>query len=89
VTTVLADHLDVGAVGIRVVGVAWLAAALIFASVGVAAIMHTGWWPSLAVIAIVFSTLLCITGLPDAKLGLVVNAALLVAMLWGRRHAWW
>jgi len=88
-TTLFADHLDVGATGIRVVGIGWLVAALGLAAAGVAAGISTDRWASIAFVAIAFSTALCVAALPETKIGLVVNVVLVALLLWGRGHAWW
>jgi hypothetical protein len=76
-TTVLSGALDVGAVGIRIVGIVWLLLALGFAAAafGIGSGAPWGsWW--LTVVTSV-SLVACLGSLPEAKVGVVVNALLL------------
>lgn len=75
-TTLLAGTIDVGDAGARAVGVIWLLAALAFALIGSAVL--AGWNVRLPLfVALGFSLGLCVLGWPDARIGVVVNAALL------------
>ena len=79
-TTSLGGMMDVGDAGIRLMGVLWLSIGLAFAVVagGVAA----GWNMRAAVFALLaLSSAFCVIGWPEARIGLIVNAALLAALL--------
>jgi hypothetical protein len=78
-TRILNGKVDIGEVGIRVVGVLWLLCAIYLAYVGYRAwifdILWTRWaWPGLA-----WSLLLSILGLPQSKWGIVVSLFLALA----------
>jgi hypothetical protein len=78
-TTVFGGMLDAGDVGARALGVVWLMAAVGFVLMGGAVL--TGLGARAWLFAIVMLSIgLCAAGWPEARIGLVVNAALLVAL---------
>jgi len=86
-TTLFSGRLDVGDAGIRVIGVLWLLAALAFLVGPIAVITEASWTGRFLYAAVVASTLLCVAGWPDARLGLAVNLGLaLVLAIGGRLH---
>lgn len=87
-TTVLADSISVGDIGIRVVGIAWLIAALAFGVSGIGVLAQVPWWLPLTVILAVFSFFLCIIGWPDSRIGVFINMAIVVFLLVGRQMGW-
>jgi hypothetical protein len=84
-TTVLGGNLDLGDAGIRVVGVLWALAALAFVTVSGATALDKPWWPTAAVIVALASMALTLVELPQARVGLVVNLALIATLLFARR----
>jgi hypothetical protein len=79
-TTILSGRWDVGTIGIRVVGVAWLAASLIFVVAGVAYARNApSSVPLIASIAVA-SLILSVLNWPQARVGVFINVALLVAL---------
>src|SRR5690349_17519524 len=80
-TTVLAGHVDLGDVGIRVVGVLWLAAAIAFVVTAVGAAMNVEWWMRMALVVTLGSLALTVLEWPLARIGLYVDVALLGAIL--------
>lgn len=86
-TTLVAGAVDVGDVGIRIVGLFWLFTALAFLSCSVAALAHWPWWRPLTIALAVWSLLLCLLGLPGAKIGILANA-LVLGYLWAARLGW-
>lgn len=78
-TTVLAGRIDVGVLGIRTVGLAWLATAIVLLVIAAGITLRWRWAEAAAPVAVGFSLVLCVLELPHARLGLVVN---LVALLW-------
>lgn len=80
-TTLLAGRLDVGAAGIRVVGVLWLltGAAFVVAAVGVW--RDAAWWLPVTASVAVVSLAISILGLPEARIGVVIEVLLLSALL--------
>ena len=88
-TTLLAGRLDVGDAGIRVVGLMWLGlAGAFFMAAGVTWLDRAS-WPEVAMSASAISLVLCILGLPAARIGVPVNLVLLAALLGGRWAGWW
>ena len=87
-TTVLAGRVDLGDVGIRAVGLLWVVAALAFVTVALGAAFDTAWWTKAAVIVAVGSLALTMLELPEARIGLVVNLALIATLLLVARYSW-
>ncbi|HEX7085777.1 MAG TPA: hypothetical protein VF198_05400 [Vicinamibacterales bacterium] len=87
-TTIFGASLDVGEAGIRMIGALWLVVAVSFLVVAGATLVRASWWLSFASVLIALSTLLCLAGWPDARLGLVANAAVLLLIVAGVRVGW-
>jgi len=83
-TTVLAGHVDLGDVGIRAVGLLWLATAAAFLFAGLAAVRGTAWWPQLALGVAAVSLLLSATEWPEARIGVAINALIITALIAAR-----
>jgi hypothetical protein len=86
-TTLLAGAIEVGPVGIRVVGILWLLAALALMGTGGGALLSSPWWRAALLGLTVFSTVLCVFGLPGAKIGILANL-ILFAYLLALRLGW-
>ena len=84
-TTVLGGNLDLGDAGIRIVGVLWALAAVAFVTVSGATALDKSWWPTAAVIVALSSMALTLLELPQARIGLVVNLALIATLIFARR----
>lgn len=87
-TTVLADSVNVGDLGIRVMGILWLIAALAFAVSGIGVLARLPWWLPVTVIVAAFSFFLCIIGWPDSRIGVFINVAIVAFLLVGRQMGW-
>lgn len=87
-TTLLSGFLDVGEVGIRIVGILWLLAGLAFAIVGVGIITLQPWWFPLIIYITIFSLIMCILGWPDARFGVLVNIIILALLFFGNNLGW-
>jgi hypothetical protein len=83
-TTVLGGRVDLGFVGIRVGGMLWLLAAVMFCLVAVATVVNTDWWASTALVTAVASMVLSAIWWPEARVGIAVNALLISVLLAGR-----
>ena len=70
------------------VGVVWLLLALGFVAVALGAVLGRAGWVQAAIGVALFSLMWCIVGWPEARLGALVNAALLVALVGGVRLGW-
>ena len=79
-TTLFNDRLDLGHTGIRIVGLLWLLGFLAFAVVAVLFLLEHGLWMKLAVGTAVYSLLLSVSALPEAKVGIPVNIAILAGL---------
>ena len=84
-TALLAGTIDVGEMGIRVVGILWLTVGLAFLVAGAATLGGASWWPMLAVVSAVCSLPLSIAGWPESRIGVVVNLILLGVIAAGIR----
>jgi hypothetical protein len=87
-TTALGGAITLGDGGVRAVGVAWLALAVLFVVAGVALWRGARWAPGLAAVLAVASIAVCALGLPEAAFGIVVDLAILALVAWpalGRR----
>lgn len=87
-TTLVGGRWDLGGGGIRLVGVLWLlVGGVVFTLGGTLAL--TGVLPGgvfLGVAAV--SSLLCVLGWPDSRLGLVANAVIVALYLLSRSRGW-
>ena len=79
-TTVFAGHVHLGNGGIRVMGVLWLFAAIAFVVAAAGAVLGTTWWVRTAGVVTAVSLAMTIVEWPEARLGLVVNLAILAAL---------
>jgi hypothetical protein len=81
-TTIFGGAVDVGRVGIRIIGLLWLLAGF---GVAYAAIQFFKWtdlaWPA-AWAATAFSTIMTLVGWPDSKVGAVMNGVVFAALTW-------
>ena len=87
-TKVLWNRVDVGAVGIRIVGVLWLLSGLVWIIAGIGLVLLAPWWSAVTIAAALFSSIVCILGLPDGKWGLLINLAILALIYVNGRFAW-
>jgi hypothetical protein len=87
-TTLFDGRLDAGDRGIRIIGLLWLLAAVAFGVAAVATVTHLAWWPSYVLAVSAISLVMCLAGWPDARIGAVVNVALISFLLIGSRAAW-
>ena len=84
-TVVFSGRVDVGDVGIRMMGVLWLLAALGFLAAAFAVTTETGWAVRFTLAAVVASLILCVVGWPDARIGVAVNVGLALLLAIGAR----
>jgi hypothetical protein len=87
-TTVLAGHVDLGNAGIRFVGLLWALVALAFLTTAAGAVLGAEWWIKAAVGITLGSLALTLLELPEARIGLVVNVALIAMLLLTWRYHW-
>lgn len=80
-TTLLGGRLNAGPVGIRVVGVLWLVAAVAFVVAAIALWTQQPWWWGAAVATAAASLVLTVLSWPEARVGVVINVVLLAVLL--------
>ena len=74
--------------GMRVMGLFWLAAALGFAGAAVGAWRGTPGWPTLAMAVALASLVLSVLAWPDSRIGVAVNVVILLLLVIGGRADW-
>jgi hypothetical protein len=78
-TTVLGGRVDLGG-GIRVMGVLWLALATVFVVVAAGTALNATWWVNAAGVTAATSLVMTLLELPQARIGVLVNLAILAAL---------
>ena len=79
-TSVLGGTLDLGADGVKLLGLLWLVAGSAFFLDGFAIWLKFPYWRQTAYVAAVLSLNLSILGWPDSRVGVVVNLAVLLLL---------
>lgn len=87
-TTLLSGAVDIGDIGIRIIGVLWLITAVAFIAGAVGSIALFHWWRPLTLYLSIFSLVLCVLGLPGAKIGILANVIILAYLIAGGRLGW-
>ena len=80
-TKIFAGHLDLGADGIRALGLLWVAAAVVFLAAAISWALDGRSSLLLIAVAVAVSTLLCVAEWPYAGIGLVLNAMILALVV--------
>lgn len=76
-TTLLSGTINVGDVGIRIIGVLWLLAAVGFVTAGIGTALVVSWWGTLTAGVASFSLVLGVLEWPEARIGVIVNLVIL------------
>lgn len=87
-TAVLANKVDVGFVGIRVVGVLWLLCFLAFILLAIGAMMRAAWWHEAAFVILSASLILCVVGWPHSRIGVASNFVVAALLFLSTRLHW-
>ena len=88
-TTLLAGRLEVGDLGVRLVGLIWLGLTLaFFVAAGLVWVERPG-WPDTVIVLAGASLVMSVIGLPAARLGIPINIVLLAVLLGGLALSWW
>ncbi len=82
-TTAFAGAIALGDTGTRAVGVAWLLLAIGFVIAAVALWRREPWAVPLAVVLAIGSAVVCAAGLPEAGIGILVDAAIIAIAVAG------
>jgi hypothetical protein len=78
-TTIFGGAIDVGVVGIKIVGILWLLLAIAVAGLGTSYLANRMSYPA-AFGVVGASLLMSIAGWPDARIGVVINVVLLAVL---------
>lgn len=87
-TTVLGGRLDLGAAGIRAVGILWLLVAAAFVLSAALALTNRAFWLPTMLAVTTISLMLTLVNLPASRIGVPINIAILAALLLGSRLGW-
>ena len=74
---------DIGQVGVRAVGLAWLVVAVLFVALGAGVLKQAAWQYEAIVMLVAVSAVLCVLGLPESRPGLLANASIGALLLLG------
>jgi hypothetical protein len=81
-TTGLGGSVELGATGVMIVGLAWLAIAVGFVVAAAGVWRRSSWALGLTSALAIASLVVCALGLPETGAGIVVNVAILAAVVW-------
>lgn len=81
--TILNGTVNLGDAGMRVLGIAWLVAALFVVVAGLGVIAGSPWGGFVTLDATMFSLVLCILGWPQSRTGIIINVAILAYIGFG------
>jgi uncharacterized protein DUF6920 len=87
-TAILSGRWDVGAAGIRMIGLAWLIVGLTFVAAAVGYVRHSPWAVMLIASVAVASLALSVLNWPQARIGVFVNLAVLILLPLIGQLAW-
>ena len=79
-TTLLNGSLDIGEIGIKIVGILWLMTAIAFFVSVYFIFSHSPLWLVFTTFIILLSIILCILGWPDSKIGVFANFFILLVL---------
>jgi len=74
--------------GMKVLGIFWFAAAIIFVVAAVGLFRRTAWWAPVTLVACLLSIALSVSFLPYAKIGLLVDVALIAFLYLNHSQSW-
>lgn len=80
-----AGLLGLGPSGTRALGIVWLLLAIAFVAAAALLLIRAPAWSSVTLTATVLSAIMCVLYLPEARIGLVLDVLLLLAVLWASR----
>ncbi len=80
-TKILGGALDVGDIGMRVLGLAWLIAVVAYAVVAFGMFVELDWWRSALIAVTAFSLVLTLLGWKDTVVGTAFNVVTLGILL--------
>jgi hypothetical protein len=77
----LAGRIPLSLASMRWVGIFWAIIALAFVIPAVGIMRQTPWWPAATLIVAFASLVLCVLGLPQAKVGAIVDVVIIAGVL--------
>lgn len=80
-----AGLVGLGPAGTRAFGIVWLLLAVAFMAAAALLLVKAPAWSSVTLTVTVVSAIMCVLYLPEARIGLVLNVLLLLAVLWASR----
>jgi hypothetical protein len=87
-TTVFGGRVDLGDIGIRAIGILWLLTAIAFLIAATGVMTGAAWWMTGTLGVAIASLGLCLLEWPQARIGAVVNVALICILLLLTRWPW-
>jgi hypothetical protein len=87
-TTILSGAIDIGATGVRLLGVGWLLVALAFLVLAGGVVLRASWWPAAVLTVVAVSFVLCVLGWPESRFGIAANILILALLAAGTRFGW-
>jgi hypothetical protein len=87
-TTILANRVDVGMVGVRLIGIGWLLGAVTFMALAIAAMLQVAGWQEASYVVLGFSLILCVLSWPRSWIGFTSNIAVTVVLASATRFGW-
>lgn len=74
--------------GMKVLGIFWFAAAIVFVVAAVGLLRRTAWWAPVTLVACLLSIALSVSFLPYARIRLLVDVALIAFLYVNRSYSW-
>lgn len=84
--TTIFGTVDIGVIGARLVGVAWLLSSLVFAGIAMAVALRIALPSAVLPLALGASATLCLSAWPKASYGFIANAAIAAMLVAGERY---
>ena len=79
-TTLFNGKINIGDRGIRIFGVVWLVVGVLFFIDATMVVFQLNGWKLFLIVISILSLLICVLGLPDSKIGIIVNICILALM---------
>ena len=87
-TTIINGKIDVGDVGIRILGIIWLLIALAYFYSGWITYQQFDFWLTYTLVVSVISLAFCIIAVPDSHIGIYINIALIALYYLNDKFNW-
>jgi hypothetical protein len=87
-TTLFSGRLDLGAGGMRFLGLLWALGMVVFVIAGLGLLFSAQWWWTITLAAALYSLLLCIVTWPESRWGALINLGILALLLLGEQLTW-